>query len=107
MFFGVLWARQAQCGKGNREWSRGYHLEAFFVDYAGRIYVRTFENGEVEGSRIHDVFTSEGVFISRINLELSFDREYKYALSRNKKIYGFKEKGNGFEQFISYRITWK
>ena len=82
-------------------------FEAFFVDYTGRIYVRTFENGEVEGSRIHDVFTPEGVFISRISLELSFDREYKYALLRNKKIYGFKEKGNGFEQFISYRITWK
>lgn len=79
---------------------------AFFVDDEGQLFVRTFEEGPVKGEYIHDIFNSNGPFIGRIALDLSFSREREYAKLRNGKIYGFSEKEGGYEQLSVYQIGW-
>ena len=80
---------------------------AFFTDNAGRLYVRTFEEGENKGESIHDVFNCDGVFIGRISLALSFSREYKYVKSQGQNIYGFLEKESGFKELVVYKMNWE
>ncbi len=79
----------------------------FFNDNEGHLFVRTFEEDEKKGEFIHDVFSPEGVFIGRINLNLSFRREYKYVEVQGQNIYGFSEKENGFEELVAYRVKWE
>ena len=78
---------------------------AFFVDNEGRLFVRTFEEGENRGEIIHDVFNSEGVFIGRVSFNLSYTREYKYVKTFGQKIYGFSEKENGYKELVFYTIN--
>lgn len=80
---------------------------AFFIDSEERLYVRTFEEGENKDEYIHDVFSSDGVFIGRISLNLSFDRGYKYVKSSEQNIYGFLEKESGYEELVVYKINWE
>ena len=80
---------------------------AFFTDNTGRLYVRTFEEGENKGEYIHDVFNSDGVFMGRISLPLSINREYKYVKSLGQNIYGFSEKENGFKELMVYKMNWE
>ncbi len=82
-------------------------FDAFFIDGEGRLYVRTFEAGLEKGQYVHDIFNSNGVFIGRTGFDLSFDREYEYARSKNAQIYGFSENEAGFEQLSVYRLKWE
>jgi hypothetical protein len=79
-------------------------FDAFFIDEEGRLYVRTFEAGPEKGEYVHDIFNSGGVFIARKSLDLSFDREYEYARSKNGQIYGFSESEEGFERLSVYHL---
>jgi hypothetical protein len=80
---------------------------AFFTDNAGRLYIRTFEEGENIGEYIHDVFNSDGIFIERISLTLSINPEYKYVKSLGQNIYGFSEKESGFKELVVYKMNWE
>jgi hypothetical protein len=81
--------------------------DVFFIDEEGRLYVRTFEAGPEKGEHVHDIFNSNGVFIGRKSFDLSFDREFEYARSKNGQIYGFSENEAGFEQFSVYQLKWE
>jgi hypothetical protein len=80
---------------------------AFFIDDEERLFVRTFEEGRMKGEYLHDIFNPDGIFIGRTSLNLSINREYKYAKSQNNRIFGLTEKENGYEQLVYYKMNWE
>jgi len=64
------------------------------------LFVQTYEEPN-EGNYIYDIFNSEGIFISRAELE-GFKVKFK-----GDNIYCIKEKDGGYIEFVVYKMIWE
>ena len=87
-----------------------YHY--FFFDDEGRLYVKTYENGNKQNEYMHDIFSSQGIFIARASMagygswiypQIRLNR----AKAKNKRFYCIKEKENGFKELAVYKMNWE
>lgn len=83
-----------------------------FLDDRGRLYVKTYEKGDKQGEYIHDIFDSNGVFITRksmagygnwINPGISLNN----AKAKNHRLYCIREKESGFKELVVYKMIWE
>ncbi len=95
---------------GMEVWFPKYWLPMgdFFSDENGRIFVRTFERGENPNEFIFDIFSTEGLLIARkaMNILTLGDNEV-CAKAKRGRLYCFREKPDGFREFIIYRMSWE
>ena len=84
----------------------------FFLDDAGRLYVKTYEKGENENEYIHDIFNPDGIFIARKSMP-SFDAWMKPgarlngAKAKNGQFYCIREKESGYKELVVYKMIWQ
>jgi len=80
-----------------------------FTDDEGSLFVLTPEEGVNPGEYWHDIFNSDGVFISRLSLSNSKDlHSYPFTVkSKNKLLYCLREKESGFKELIVYKMIWE
>lgn len=83
----------------------------FFTDGDGRLYLMTFEKAEDSKSHIFNVFTSDGVYIADVELDVYVERFTGhfplYARTRNKRLYLLREKESGFKEIVVYKMSWE
>jgi len=90
-------------------------FQFFFLDEKGRLYVMTHEKGKSTNSFIYDIFNPNGLFIGRIELEnFGFSPFAIHELplplnviSKNNRIYSLREKENGFQELVIYKMKWE
>ena len=87
-------------------------FQYFFLDDEGCLYVKTYEKGEKQNEYMHDIFNSDGVFITRKSIAgygmwiypgIPLDR----AKAKNNRIYCIREKESGYKELVVYRIKWE
>ena len=84
----------------------------FFLDDEGRLYVKTYEQGNDRHEFIHDVFNADGVFITRVSLPgfgswMYPGRDLNRAKARNNRFYCIREKESGYKELIVNKMFWK
>ena len=81
---------------------------SFFADEEGRLYVQTYEMGEVPNEYIYDIFNRDGIFISRKSLPIrpAVDIEGD-AVAKKGRLYCVIEKETGYKALVVYRMIWK
>jgi len=86
-------------------------FNTFFIDDEERLYIMTYEKGFNEGEYIHDVFNSDGIYISRKSLKsygnLGWELEPLWAVAKNNRLYCLREKESGYKELEVYRMRWK
>jgi hypothetical protein len=84
----------------------------FFLDDEGRLYVKTYEKGDKLNEYLHDIFNSDGIFITRKSLAgygrwiypgNTLDR----TKAKNNRIYCIREKENGYKELVVYKMRWE
>ena len=84
----------------------------FFLDDKGRLYVKTYEKGDKQNEYMHDIFNSDGVFITRKSIAgygmwiypgIPLDR----AKAKNSRLYCIREKENGYKELVVYKMKWE
>jgi len=84
----------------------------FFLDDEGRLYVKTYEKGDKQNEYIHDIFNSDGIFITRKSMAgygrwiypgIALDR----AKAKNHRFYCIREKESGYKELVVYKMRWE
>jgi hypothetical protein len=84
----------------------------FFLDNEGRLYVKTYEKGTNKDEYMHDIFNSDGLFITRKSMvgygrwiypDVSLDR----AKAKNNRFYCIREKENGYKELVVSKMRWE
>ncbi len=84
----------------------------FFHDDEGRLYVKTYEKGTNKYEYMHDIFNSDGVFITRKNMPgygswiypgLALNR----AKAKNNRFYCIREKESGYKELVVSKMKWE
>jgi hypothetical protein len=84
----------------------------FFLDDEGRLYVKTYEKGDKPNEYMHDIFNSDGAFITKKSIAgygmwiypgIPLDR----AKAKNNRIYCIREKENGYKELVVYKMKWE
>lgn len=73
----------------------------FTLDEEGRLFVRTWEKGKVEGEFAFDVFDTEGRYIEK------FETKADIRLWKNGKMYAVVEDDEGFRVIKRYSVFWE
>jgi len=83
-------------------------FRSFFTDDEGRLFVVTYEQSQNQDNSVCDVFDSEGVFISRMNLPLIRDGApfASPAIIKKSKLYYLQEKDSGFKMLKAFTVRW-
>jgi hypothetical protein len=93
------------------------HLAPFrylFLDDHGRLYVMSSER-EGERNYWYDIFTSEGIFIGRFqldNVQISYVEGQRYSanptgvVARGDRLYCLRENAGGFKVLAVYKMIW-
>ena len=76
----------------------------FISDEAGRLFVLTYEEGDIPGKNMVDVFDGGGVFVGRKSLRLTYDEFGVHARIKNGRLYSVEEKENGFKRLVISHI---
>jgi len=84
----------------------------FFLDDDGRLYVKTYEAGNNKNEFIHDIFNSDGIFITRVSLPgygswMYPGRDLNRAKAKNKRLYCIREKESGYKELAVYKVRWE
>ncbi len=86
-------------------------FNTFFIDDEKKLYVMTYEKGFNEGEYIHDVFNSDGIYVSRTSLKsygkLGWELEPLWAVAKNNRLYCLREKESGYKELEVYRMRWE
>lgn len=85
-----------------------YH--SFFADDEGRLFVKTFEDGDHPGEYRYDIFNPAGIFIGRMSLNIySSVREAKevYAKAVRSRLYCLEERESGYRELVVYKMNWE
>ena len=82
-----------------------YHY--FFTDDAGRLFVMTYALGEKPGEYWYDIFNPEGIFITRVSLNIKNDADRLYAKIKNNHLYAVQDKDSGFVELAIYHMQWQ
>lgn len=82
--------------------------QTLFSDDAGRLFVMTYEESDIPGEYMFDIFNSEGVFIGRKSLG-GFVRRggYNWVKVQQNHLYGVVQKEGGYEELVVYKMTWE
>jgi hypothetical protein len=81
---------------------------SFIVDDEGRIYARTYEEGEASDEFMYDIFNPEGIFILRKSMNIYTWGEIDLsAVVKKKHLYCLQEKENGFKKLVIYKMNWR
>jgi hypothetical protein len=81
---------------------------SFFVDDEGRIYTRTYEEGNAPGEFMYDIFNPEGIFILRKSMNIYTWGEIDLsAVVKKNHLYCLQEKENGFKKLVIYKMNWR
>ncbi len=81
---------------------------SFFVDDEGRIYARTYEEGNAPGEFMYDIFNPEGIFIMRKSMNIYTWGEIDLsAVVKKNHLYCMQEKENGFKKLVIYKMNWR
>jgi len=75
--------------------------QSFSRDDQGRIFVRTFEKGKKEREYFFDVFDAEGMYITKIPLDV------EPRMWKGEKLYAIEETEDGFQVLRCYSIRWE
>ena len=67
----------------------------------------TYEAGKTANEYVYDIFNPEGAFIARMSLDNYADFRPLEAKARKKRLYGMREKENGYKELVVYRMRWK
>ncbi len=82
----------------------------FFVDDEERLYVMTYERGLKKGEYIHDVFNSDGIYISKVSIksygQFDWGLDPLYAVATNNRLYCLQEKESGYKELVVYKMNW-
>jgi len=70
----------------------------FWVDDVERIFVETYEEGEMLGEYVLHIFNSEGLFIGNKSL-----KEARYRRFKNNRMYCVYRKESGFNIYKAFR----
>jgi hypothetical protein len=76
-------------------------FQLFTLDEKGRIFVRTWEKGPEKDEFVHDIFDSEGRFISQ------FTSKINVSVWKNGKAYAIDENEEGFPIIKRYSVRWE
>ncbi|UCE21508.1 MAG: 6-bladed beta-propeller [Candidatus Aminicenantes bacterium] len=83
-------------------------FRSFFLDDEGRLYVMTYEPGENPGENMFDIFNKDGVFISRISLDVyHWSWGEMNARAKGDRLYVVQEKESGYKELVVYRMNWE
>jgi len=85
-----------------------YH--SFFADDEGRLFVKTFEEGDRPGEYMYDIFNPDGIFIGRMSLNIyTYGRGAKEVCAKAKKrrLYCLEEKESGYKELVVYKMRWE
>jgi hypothetical protein len=77
------------------------------TDEEGRLFVMTPEEGENPGEAVHDVFSSEGLFLTRISIGNRGPQGPLPAKIRAGRLYCLTDKGGGLRALSVYAMTWE
>ena len=84
-------------------------LSSFFVDDQGRLFVMTYEAGNIPGEYMYDLFNAKGVFIGRKSLNLGSAQYFfqiNYAKIKKGLLYYYREKESGYKELVVQKVTW-
>jgi hypothetical protein len=70
------------------------------------------EKGKNNAEYIHNVFNSDGVFITRVSMPAYGSWIYpgtklNRANMKNRRFYCIREKESGYKEFVVYRMKWE
>ncbi len=86
-------------------------FNSFFIDDDGRLFVMTYEHGDDKQEFIHDIFSSDGVFVTRKSIGISsiLGRALNHlrATAKNNRYYRIRYKANGFVELVVYKMVWE
>ena len=81
---------------------------SFVVDDEGRIYARTYEEGNASGEFMYDIFNQDGIFILRKSMNIYTWGEIDLsAVVKKNHLYCLQEKENGFKKLVIYKMNWR
>ena len=83
-------------------------FHSFFLDGNGRLFVMTYEPGKKPGEYMFDIFTKDGVFITRTSLDVHhWGWGQLNASVRGNRLYVVQEKESGYKELVVYRMNWE
>jgi hypothetical protein len=85
-------------------------LSFFFVDDEGRLFMMTYEAGNIPGEYIYNLFNANGVFIGRKSLNMGTAQYYfqiNYAKIKKGLLYYYREKESGYKELMVQKVIWK
>jgi hypothetical protein len=85
-------------------------FQYLFTDDEGYLFVMTHEEGENPREYVYDVFSPEGIFISRTSLEnLCYvsNSDIQFVTAKNHRLYSLREKENGYKELAVYKMRWE
>jgi len=87
-------------------------IQYFFTDDQGRLFVMTFEKGEIPGSYMYDIFDPDGVFVGRTSLDNTGNESLEIwggpfeVRAKNNLLYHLRAKASGYQELVVYRMIW-
>jgi hypothetical protein len=80
----------------------------FFTDDTGRLFVMTYEEGEKPGEYRYDLFNSQGVFVGRKSLGLTWFvyGGAIYTFIKDGRLYCHNEREDGYDEIVVYSVHW-
>lgn len=86
-------------------------FHSFFPDEEGRLFVMTYEKGTGDRERMFDIFSPDGLFITRKSLNVSHNdgtmtREVR-ARCQNQRLYCLQEDKDGYKKLAVFRMSWE
>jgi len=106
----IIKKRKESTRPGSKTFFPEYYLPIcdFFLDDNQRLYIMTFEEGEIAGEYWYDIFNSEGILINRKTLPiLSGGEIFAFAKIKNNRLYCFQDKKDGYRIFKVYNMNWE
>jgi len=73
----------------------------------GTLLVPTFEEGNIPGEFMFDIFNEEGVFIGRKSLNILIREGHLWVRIRGNKLYCLKEEETGYKALFVYNMKWE
>jgi hypothetical protein len=82
-------------------------FQSFFTDDIGRLFVMTYEEGEIPGECMFDIFNPKGVFIGRKSLGIFFRVDPLWAKIKQDHFFFINEKESGFMELVKNKMIWE
>lgn len=90
-------------------------FQFFFLDEKNRLFVMTYEKGKGPKDFIYDIFSPDGIFIGRTELENYgalasspiINSLPLNVVAKNNRLYCLKEKESGYKELVVYKMKWE